>query len=60
MTDGTNQSGLGGPRDGAGDRVKRPYHPPRVRSFGSVRDLTLTNAEGPNFDGGGGANIYAS
>jgi hypothetical protein len=31
-----------------------------VRTYGSVRDLTLTNPAGPNFDGGGGANIYAS
>ena len=39
---------------------RKPYRPPTVRTYGSVRDLTLTNAAGPNFDGGGGANIYAS
>lgn len=40
--------------------ARTPYQPPTVRTYGSVRDLTLTNAAGPNFDGGGGANIYAS
>ena len=39
---------------------RKPYRPPTLTSFGTVRDLTLTNAAGPNFDGGGGANIYAS
>lgn len=39
---------------------KKRYQPPTVRTYGTVRDLTLTNAAGPNFDGGGGANIYAS
>ena len=41
-------------------RARKPYHPPTLRVYGSVRDLTLTNPAGPNFDGGGGANIYAS
>lgn len=45
--------------DGENPARKR-YQPPTVRVYGSVRDLTLTNAGGPNFDGGGGANIYAS
>lgn len=49
-----------GVRDGAERPARRPYQPPTVRRYGSVRDLTLTNAAGPNFDGGGGANIYAS
>ena len=40
--------------------VRKPYQPPTVRSYGSVRDLTLAQPAGPNFDGGGGANIYAS
>ena len=40
--------------------ARKPYQPPTLRTYGSVRDLTLTNAAGPNFDGGGGANIYAS
>jgi hypothetical protein len=39
---------------------RKRYQPPTLRTYGSVRDLTLTNAAGPNFDGGGGANIYAS
>ena len=39
---------------------RKEYHPPTLRDFGNVRDLTATNAAGPNFDGGGGANIYAS
>jgi hypothetical protein len=40
--------------------ARKPYHPPTLRTYGTVRDLTMTNAAGPNFDGGGGANIYAS
>lgn len=40
--------------------VRKPYHAPALRTYGNVRDLTLTAAAGPNFDGGGGANIYAS
>jgi hypothetical protein len=44
----------------AGEPTKKRYQPPTVRTYGTVRDLTLTNAAGPNFDGGGGANIYAS
>jgi hypothetical protein len=40
--------------------TRKRYQPPTVRTYGSVRDLTLTNATGPNFDGGGGADIYAS
>ena len=40
--------------------VKKRYDTPHLRTYGSVRDLTMTNAAGPNFDGGGGANIYAS
>jgi hypothetical protein len=52
------------PTDGAhsddGVPPRRRYQPPTLRNYGSVRDLTLTNAAGPNFDGGGGANIYAS
>ncbi len=40
--------------------TRRRYQPPTVRTYGSVRDLTLTNPSGPNFDGGGGADIYAS
>ena len=39
---------------------RKRYQPPTLRTYGSVRDLTLTNPAGPNFDGGGGANIYAS
>jgi hypothetical protein len=39
---------------------RKEYSPPTLRDFGNVRDLTATNASGPNFDGGGGANIYAS
>lgn len=49
-----------GVRDAAERPARRPYQPPMVRTYGSVRDLTLANAAGPNFDGGGGANIYAS
>lgn len=49
-----------GARVGAEMPTRKPYQPPTVRTYGSVRDLTLTNAAGPNFDGGGGANIYAS
>ena len=39
---------------------RKEYHPPTLRDFGNVRDLTATAAAGPNFDGGGGANIYTS
>ena len=39
---------------------RKEYSPPTLRDFGNVRDLTATNADGPNFDGGSGANIYAS
>ena len=52
------------PTDGAGSAAetssRKPYRPPTVRTYGSVRDLTLTLPAGPNFDGGGGANIYTS
>ena len=39
---------------------RKEYSPPTLRDFGNVRDLTATAAAGPNFDGGGGADIYAS
>lgn len=39
---------------------RKPYRPPTVHAYGSVRDLTLTAAAGPNFDGGAEGNIYAS
>lgn len=39
---------------------KKAYYSPVLRRHGSIRDVTLTNADGPNFDGGGGANIYVS
>ncbi len=42
------------------ERERKPYRSPELRKHGSVREVTLTNANGPNFDGGGGANIYAS
>jgi hypothetical protein len=42
------------------ETCKLPYHSPSVREYGDVRELTLTAAQGPNFDGGGGANIYAN
>ena len=45
---------------GAGKPQRRQYEPPVLRTYGNVRDLTLTQPAGPNFDGGGGANIYAS
>jgi hypothetical protein len=49
------------PEDPAGGQpVKKRYSAPTLRTHGTVRDLTMTNAAGPNFDGGGGANIYAS
>jgi hypothetical protein len=54
-----NEPGNGAPSDGDMPAPKR-YKPPTLRSFGNVRDITLTSATGPNFDGGGGANIYAS
>jgi len=41
-------------------RVRKPYRTPTLRDHGSLQDLTLTNPAGPNFDGGGGSNIYAS
>ncbi len=43
-----------------GSPARKPYHPPTLRDLGNVRDLTATAAAGPNFDGGGGADIYAS
>lgn len=39
---------------------RKSYTPPTLHEHGTVRDLTLTTAAGPNFDGGGGANIYMS
>ena len=41
-------------------RARKRYASPTLHSYGRVRDLTKTLAAGPNFDGGGGANIYAS
>ena len=40
----------------------REYHSPKVRKFGSVSDLTLTNPGvfGDPTDGGGGFNQYGS
>ena len=40
--------------------ARKPYQPPTLRTYGTVRDLTMTLAAGPNFDGGAGANIYMS
>ena len=40
--------------------TKRPYRAPRLSDLGPVGQVTKTSAAGPNFDGGGGANIYAS
>ncbi len=40
--------------------AKKHYQSPTLSTYGNVRDLTMMNAAGPNFDGGGGANIYAS
>ena len=51
----TNEPGSDGVTD-----PKKSYHAPTLRTHGSVNDLTLTQAAGPNFDGGGGANIYSS
>jgi hypothetical protein len=45
---------------GTSSASRKEYTPPTLRDYGNVRDLTATNAAGPNFDGGGGANIYAS
>ena len=59
MPHSANEPADGGRSDTETPTRKR-YQPPTVRSYGSVRDLTLTNPAGPNFDGGGGANIYAS
>jgi hypothetical protein len=39
---------------------KRPYRTPHLSDLGHVGQVTKTLAAGPNFDGGGGANIYAS
>ena len=39
---------------------KKRYHAPRIDDLGDVAAMTRTAAQGPNFDGGGGANIYAS
>jgi hypothetical protein len=38
----------------------RPYASPRLIDYGTISELTLTAAAGPNFDGGGGSNIYTS
>jgi hypothetical protein len=40
-------------------RPKKAYRAPTLRTYGRINDLTLTEPDGPNFDGGGGANIYA-
>lgn len=40
--------------------VAAAYVAPEILDYGKVADLTGTDAAGPNFDGGGGANIYAS
>lgn len=39
---------------------KKRYRTPTVRNLGNINELTQGLASGPNFDGGGGANIYAS
>jgi hypothetical protein len=49
-----------GTRAPAPDGPKEEYSPPTLRTLGTVRDLTQTQPAGPNFDGGAGANIYAS
>jgi hypothetical protein len=36
------------------------YRAPTLRIYGTVSELTGTAANGPNFDGGGGADVYAS
>jgi hypothetical protein len=43
-----------------GSPSRKEYSPPTLRDFGNLRDLTATAAAGPNFDGGGGTDIYAS
>jgi|GEM_PF-4155359 len=53
------------PTDGVSGDTEPPtrkcYQPPTVRSYGSVRDLTLTNTTNTaNSDGGGGVAMYAS
>ncbi len=55
-----NESTITLVRDGPAQLAKKHYHPPTLRDYGNVRNMTLTNAAGPGFDGGGGANIYAS
>ena len=42
------------------DAPRKDYERPVLSDLGAVRDVTLTNASGPNFDGGGGQDIYAS
>lgn len=59
MPDPAHDPTTGAPSD-AGVPARKRYEPPTLRTYGSVRDLTQTNPGGPNFDGGGGANIYAS
>lgn len=50
-----------GERLGSDTRCSAPRRdPPTLHTFGTVGDLTRTLPSGPNFDGGGGANIYAS
>jgi hypothetical protein len=59
MPDPSNERPTTGP-GGAATPAKKRYRSPTLETYGTFRDLTLTNAAGPNFDGGGGANIYAS
>jgi hypothetical protein len=40
--------------------VRKSYHQPQLRDFGTVNDLTLTQIVGPNPDGGTLPNIYGS
>ena len=60
MDEGTGSPPGHDTHDRDGPPGKRRYHPPTLQSYGALRDLTLTAGAWPNFDGGGGANIYMS
>jgi hypothetical protein len=48
-------------RTRAPEPQKRAYQPPTLREYGTVRDLTLANSNGGDFDGGSiQPNIYVS
>jgi hypothetical protein len=47
-------------QEAANETSKKSYHPPQLRDYGHLRDVTMTTNSGPNYDGGGLPSIYVS